>query len=284
MVNYAFDAAARLSIVSSSSTVYANQFDYSTSEGLLKQVTLGNGAVKSFLYNSRLQMKSIDLTKNGMQLQHYDYKYGVYNPANNTLDESKNTGQIARIEGFIATAKHWQQNFAYDVLGRLSSAREFRGDNPTQSGQVWLTNYEYDVFGNRYQKQAQNLANPFMQIWTEDADINKNTNRYAAGLTYDDAGNVTVDYKFRNLSFQYDANNRQKQSSDGTTATVSVYDAGGQRVATQLAGALTNVLVYDASGKLLAEYGSPSPTQGTQYVFDDQQGSPRVIPPPALAA
>jgi RHS repeat-associated protein len=279
MVSYAFDDAARLATVSSGSTTYANQFDYSTTQGLLKSVTLGNGAIESFTYNSRLQVNGIDLARNGTQLQHYDYKYGVYDPTTNTVDETKNNGQIARIEGFIAAAKQWQQNFVYDSVGRLSSAREFRGDNPTPSGQVWLTNYEYDVFGNRFQKQSQNSGNPFPQVWVESGQISPGTNQFNSGVTYDDAGNVTVDSKFRNLSFQHDANNRQKQSAnlDGSNAVVSVYDAGGQRVATQVGGALTNVLVYDASGKLLAEYGSPSPTQGTQYAFDDQQGSPRVI-------
>ncbi|HEX5702345.1 MAG TPA: RHS repeat-associated core domain-containing protein [Pyrinomonadaceae bacterium] len=273
VVSYAFDDGARLSQVSSGAMIYANAFDYTTTQGLLKQVTLGNGAVESFTYNSRLQIQSMDLARNGTQLQHYDYKYGVYNPATNIVDETKNTGQIARIEGFIATQKQWQQNFAYDSLGRLSSARELRGDNGQQ---VWLANYEYDVFGNRYQKQAQNNGNPFTQIWTEDADINKNTNRYASGLTYDDAGNVTIDSKFRNLSFQYDANNRQKQSTNGTTTVVNVYDAGGQRVATQAGGMLTNVLVYDAIGKLVAEYG-PVVTGGTQFVTSDHQNSPRAI-------
>ncbi len=58
---------------------------------------------------------------------------------------------------------------------------------------------------------------------------------------------------------------------------VSVYDAGGQRVGTQAGGSLTNVLVYDAGGKLVAEYGSPASSGGTQYLLSDQQGSPRTI-------
>src|SRR2546421_10469098 len=109
VVSYAFDDGARLSQVSSGngSTVYANQFDYSTAQGLLKSVTLGNGGVETYGYNSRLQLSSLDLTKSGTQIQHYDYKYGVYDPSANTLDETKNTGQIARIEGFINT-KQWQ--------------------------------------------------------------------------------------------------------------------------------------------------------------------------------
>src|SRR6266851_4000155 len=208
-------------------------------------------------------------------MQHYDYKYGVYDPSSNTLDETKNNGQIARIEGTIATAKQWQQNFAYDSLGRLSSAREFRGDNNQQS---WLANYDYDVFGNRYQKQSRNSGNPFTQIWTEDSDITQATNRFASSVTYDDAGNILTDQKFRQLKFQYDANNRQQQSSnlDDTGAVVSVFDAGGQRVATQVSGSLTNVLVYDAFRKLVAEYGLSAPIGGTQYIFSDHQGSPRV--------
>ncbi len=277
VVSYAFDDASRLSQVSSGSTIYASQFDYSTTPGLLKSVTLGNGAVESFVYNSRLQMTSLDLTKNGTQLQHYDYKYGVYNSGTNTVDESKNTGEVARIEGFIGTAKQWQQNFSYDSLGRLSSAREFPGASSQHS---WLVNYEYDVFGNRYQKASQNGGNPFTQVWVEAGQIDSTNNRFNSGVTYDNAGNVTTDSKFRNLLFQYDANNRLKQSSnlDGSNAVVNVYDAGGQRVATQVGGAVINVLVYDATSKLVAEYSSAAPTpNGTQFVTSDLQGSPRAI-------
>ncbi len=166
--------------------------------------------------------------------------------------------------------------FGYDSVGRLSSAREFRGDNSAQS---YLVNYEYDLFGNRYQKQAQNGGNPFTQIWVETAHVDQATNRFNTGVTYDNAGNVTVDSKFRNRKFSYDANNRQKQSRnlDDTGAVDSVFDAGGQRVGTQVAGSLTSVLVYDAMGKLLAEYNSTTFQGGTQYIFNDHQNSPRTI-------
>src|SRR5207253_8301814 len=182
-------------------------------------------------------------------------------------------------EGFIATTKQWQQNFEYDSLGRLKSGREFRGDTGAQS---WLVNYDYDLFGNRYQKQANNANNPFSQVWVEDGAFSSSTNRFAANVSYDDAGNILTDQKFRQLKFQYDANNRQKQSSnlDDTGAVVSVYDAAGQRVATQVSGSLTNALVYDAGAKLLAEYGSTAPTGGTQYLLSDHQGSPRVVTGP----
>lgn len=276
VVSYGYDDGARLSQVSSGATTYASNYDYTSSSGLLKAVTLGNNAVESYVYNSRLQLQSLDLTKSGSQIQHFDYKYGVYNPANNTVDVTKNNGQIAQIEGFINTQKQWQQSFVYDTVGRLASAREFRGDNSAQS---YLVNYEYDLFGNRYQKQTQNGGNPFTQIWVETAHVDQATNRFSTGVTYDNAGNVTVDSKFRNRKFDYDANNRQKQSRnlDNTGAVDSVFDAGGQRVGTQVAGSLISVLVYDAMGKLLAEYNSTTANGGTQYIFSDHQGSPRTI-------
>ena len=277
VVSYAFDDAARLSRVASGSQVYADQFDYSAPQGLLKGLRLGNGAVQSFDYNSRMQVKSSHLARSGVVIQHYDYKYGVYDPGTNSIDEAKNNGQIARVEGTIGSEKQWQQNFAYDAIGRLSSARERKGDNDQQS---YLINYDYDRFGNRYQKQSRNAGNPFPQIWTENADIDQLTNRVANSVSYDNAGNVLTDQKYRQLKFQYDANNRQKQSSNlnDTGVVMSIYDAGGLRVATQVGGALTNLMVYDAHGQLVAEYGqSGAGYGGTQYVLADHQGSTRAV-------
>jgi len=275
-VNYSYDDGAHLSQVSSGTTTYASQFDYSSPSGLLKSVSFGNSAVEAYDYNSRLQLQSLDVTRSGTQIHHFDYKYGIYNPGTNAVDASKNTGQIAQIEGFIGSAKKWQQGFTYDTLGRLSSARELRGDN----GQLSYTiNYEYDLFSNRYQKQSQNAGNPFPQVWVEANQIDQATNRYSSDVSYDNAGNITVDSKFRSRKYDYDANNRMKQSRNlnDTGAVDSVFDAGGQRVGIQVGGSLTNVFVYDVMGKLVAEYNTTQSNGGTQYVFSDQQGSPRTI-------
>ncbi|HJT29925.1 MAG TPA: RHS repeat-associated core domain-containing protein [Pyrinomonadaceae bacterium] len=279
VVNYAYDEGARLLEVSSGTTMYASQLDYTSSTGQLKSLSLGNSAVESYVYNSRMQLQSLDLTKDGNQLQHYDYKFGVYNSATNTVDESKNNGQLAQVESFVGLQKKWQQDFAYDSVGRLSSAREFRGDNGQQS---YLVQYDYDVFGNRYQKQSRNANNPFVQVWVEDNEIDKATNRLSTGAIYDNAGNVTTDSKFRNRKFQYDANNRQKRSTNlnDTNPVDSIFDAGGQRVATQIGVSLTSVLVYDAMGKLVAEYNSATVSGGTQYILNDAQGSPRLLSNP----
>ncbi|HEX8844615.1 MAG TPA: RHS repeat-associated core domain-containing protein, partial [Pyrinomonadaceae bacterium] len=275
VVNYSFNDSAGLSSVTSGAKTYASQFDYSSPQGLLKAVTLGNGAVESFDYNDRLQLKTLSLVKDGSTIQQYGYKYGRVN-ADGTVDESKNNGQIGRIEGFIGTAKQWQQRFSYDSLGRLSQASEYRGDNSQQS---YSNTYDYDPFGNRYQKAA-NQSNPLPYTAVEDTDISKSTNRFTfSQITYDNAGNLTVDNKFRGRQYNYDANGRQKYAAltDGTGAAWSVYDGAGQRVAT-IANGVMSVMVYDAGGKLVAEYGQAAAgAGGTQYVFSDHQGSTRVV-------
>ena len=104
-------------------------------------------------YNNRLQPTIISLVKDSNSLQRYEYTYGVVDQSTGNVDENKNNGQIARVEGFIGNTKQWQQRFSYDSIGRLSTAGEYRGDNLSLTYQ---SNFSYDRFGNRYQKQAQN--------------------------------------------------------------------------------------------------------------------------------
>ena len=276
VVSYSYDSASRLSAVSSGATVYAGGLTYKPFGGL-ESATLGNGALYSMGYDeARLQLSSVSLTQGATTVQRYEYRYGRVNTATGEVDATKNNGQVGRIEGFVGTQKQWQQRFSYDSLGRLSSAGEYRGDN---GGQSYLLNYDYDVYGNRYQKSSRNTGNPVAQSWVEDGAFNPTTNRFNSGTTYDDSGNVVTDSRFRLRQFQYDANNRQKQSSnlDGSNAVVSVYDGAGQRVATKAGGVLTNVMVYDAGGKLVAEYAQSVSAAGTQYVMGDHQGSTRVV-------
>lgn len=279
VITYDYDDAARLSGVASGGTTYASQFKYDEQRGLLSSFVLGNPAnlvKQNFTYNSRLQVQSIELAKGNAVLQRYEYKYGQFDEAG-ALDETKNNGQIAQIEGFIETAKQWQQQFEYDSLGRLKKATEYPG---TGTQFTYQMNYEYDLFGNRYQKEASN-QNSLPYVKVEDSDINKLTNRFTVGITdsdYDAAGNILRDPKFTLRQYTYDANNRQRQGAnlDGSGAVVSVYDGTGQRVATMTGGVVDNVLVYDAGGKLVAEYGQTPVNSGTSYVFADHQSSTRV--------
>lgn len=278
VVSLNYDAAARLASVTSGAQTYASQFTYGA-QGLLTAVSLGNGTIESYDYNARMQLKTLSLTKDSVTLQRYEYKYGRVN-ADGSVDETQNNGQLGRIEGFIGAAKQWQQRFAYDSMGRLSTASEYRADNNQRS---YLINYDYDSFGNRYQFAANNpgSTNPLPFVAVEDGHINKLTNRFTSGMAYDDAGTVTADQKFRGMQYQYDANNRQRWSAhtDGSAAVTAVYDGTGQRVAIKVNGIINNVMVYDAMNKLVAEYSTNAGTGsgGVQYVFADKQGSTRLV-------
>lgn len=276
-VNFGYDATGQFSNINGGENHdYVSAMTY-TPQGALASATFGNNVNYNYAYNTLLQLSSISATKNSAVLQRYEYKYGQFNASAGTIDETKNNGQIAQIESWIGTQKQWQQRFSYDSIGRLSSAREYRGDNNQQS---YLLNYDYDLFGNRYQYQASNGGNPFTQKWVEDSDIDRQTNRFTSGVGYDSAGNITSDPRFHNLEYQYDANGRQKQSSQpgGVNPVKAIYDGAGQRVATQFNGVLTNIMVYDINGRLVAEYGQTAPqTASLQYVLANHQGSPSLI-------
>lgn len=47
----------------------------------------------------------------------------------------------------------------------------------------------------------------------EDDDIAMSTNRFTSDTTYDDAGEVIADNKFREMGFGYNANGRQVKAT-----------------------------------------------------------------------
>ncbi len=133
-----------------------------------------------------------------------------------------------------------------------------------------------------YRKAANNSttgqSNPLpMTAIEENTDISKSTNRFLTGTTYNDAGMVIADNKFRSMNFSYDANGRQVNATNTGTSTTAqtVYDALGNRVATKINDSWQFV-IYDAFGKLVAEYGTQGEGNGgVSYVLQDWQGSVR---------
>jgi len=223
--------------------------------------------------------------KNNTVVQQYDYAYGQVDLNTGTVDATKNTGQLARVEGYIGGTttspdKQWQQRFTYDTVGRLSQSSEYRNDSGTLS-LTHKSQFDYDRWGNRYCKSAAN-PNSLSSITIEETDIEKARNRFSSSTntTYDEAGNVTTDNKFRNLSYRYDANGRQvwTQNSDSTgSENKAVYDGGGNRVATLVSGQW-KYSVYDVGGNLLAEYGQQQITSDKiRYYLQDSQASTRVV-------
>ena len=80
------------------------------------------------------------------------------------------------------------------------------------------------------------------------------------------------------MGFTYDANGRQvKSSRAGFPDAWTVYDASGNRVGTKVKG-VWRYMVYDAMGKLVAEYGEASEGMGgVKFVEQDWQGSVRTV-------
>ena len=100
---------------------------------------------------------------------------------------------------------------------------------------------------------------------------------------YDAGGNLTRDVN--NKKFTYDGENKQTKvetvNSSGTvTGTLGeyFYDGDGKRVKKVLATE-TTIFIYDAGGKLVAEYANqiatPSAAQ-VSYLTSDHLGSPRI--------
>jgi RHS repeat-associated protein len=279
IVSTGYDANGRLATVADPSRTYLSGMQYLGKGNSMSQMNLGNGNTETFTLNDRLQMTSQSLNKGAEVLQKYDYSYGTVDLATGAVNTAKNNGQLGKVESFIGANKQASQRFAYDELGRLSESREYRGDN---NSLTYKQKFDFDRFGNLYRKAGSNptpgQANPLAYTPIEATDISKATNRFTTNTTYDDAGQVTTDNKFRTMSFAYDANGRQVKATRASVPDAwTVYDAGGNRVATKI-NDVWQYVVYDAFGKLVAEYGVVSEgLGGVKYVQQDWQGSVRTV-------
>ena len=200
-------------------------------------------AVHELSYNRRLQASQVKLSLGITVLQQYDYGYGEFNTSSGSVDTSKNNGQIGKVTATIGTTAQWSQGFSYDELGRLANVTEHQGSAMTTSN--YSQSYTYDRYGNRFQ-----TSNSTLRLQTVDSsEIVAATNRFIATgstpTTYDEAGNITTDTKFRSLKYLYDANGRQSEvkALDNTSLQTSAYDCAGQRVQTT-AGSVTRTMVY----------------------------------------
>lgn len=279
------DSLGRLAGVSDADSDYLTDVTFN-SQGLVSQLDLGNGNEETFTYNDRFQLISQSLLKSSTVLQKYDYAYGtVADLSDGYVDTAENNGQLSKIEATIGSNKQWSQRFAYDSLGRLKEAREYKGTTSTLS---YKQVFDFDRFGNLYRKAANNSTSgqehplpytPIEEATTSNTgDIDKETNRFRTDTTYNEAGMVIEDEKFRDMEFGYDADGRMvKASRTSFPDAWTVYDGLGTRLATKV-NDIWRFNIYDAFGKLVAEYGAKSDdVGGVKYVQQDWQGSVRTI-------
>lgn len=172
----------------------------------------------------------------------------------------------------------WQQTFEYDGLNRLSWAKE--QDVLSTQIDAWKRTYGYDRWGNRWVTTT-GLAHSDSREPTKPTDFDTSTNRLLkAEAQYDASGNQTF---FNPFTLGYDAENRNTTvTSSGNGNGSFSYDGEGRRVKkiwTPSGGtAVTTYYVYDALGRLAAEYSDQAPSStGSSYLFTDMLGSVRAI-------
>jgi RHS repeat-associated protein len=205
-------------------------------------------------------------TNQGLLKLNYDY------------GTSDNNGNVKSQQiSFQGLAHLFNQTYTYDSLNRLKSAVE--NQNGTQN---WKQTFIYDRYGNRrFDTNNGNTTTLATGCATAicNPEINAQNNRLI-GTTFDSAGNTTADASGQ--TFVYDAENKQGQVSNASGIVGKYfYDGDGKRVKKEVpATGETTVFVYDASGKLVAEYSTivePTATAKVSYLTNDHLGSPRIL-------
>lgn len=268
VVNATLDVAGRVTGVAGSKS-YATSIQYA-SHGAMKSLTLGNGLVETWTYNSRLQPTKIEA--GGLLTIVNCYQSGDDTQKCAGLSgSSTNNGNLLR-QSISRGTNTWTQNFTYDALNRLKSAAE-------SGAGTWTESYGFDAAGNRWVCAHSGTGIPDLTLETPSNPGDCNSSAWFYGnnqvKTWQyDRGSVK-DVASMSRSFTYDGESRQISAViNGQTSTYA-YDGEGRRVKA-VTSAGTSRFVYDAFGQLAVEYG-PVATGETQYITTDHLGSTRLI-------
>ncbi len=291
---FVYDEAGRPKSAAAGAQSYVSNAVYSP-HGAPSSYPLGNGLTETTAYNSRLQ--PTQMAAGGLLT--LDFTYG-------TTDNNGNvrTQTIAAAPVGLNVTQHYR----YDGVNRLTIAAE--GAQPTQddvcpAGAIWCRDYAYDAFGNRAASgSAVGLGTP-----SSLAAFNSANNRLLTGswAEYDASGNQT-DFKYPSVGpcnqrfAEYDAENKMKAFGQAVNVNPTgapdcpdvnnrvaiatyAYDGDGNRVQ-KVVGGETTTYVYDAFGRLAAEYSTagPSGTGGIEFRTTDHLGSTRLVTDGAGAA
>ena len=264
LVKTCYDAAGRISGVSDNATPaasYASGFGYAP-HGALAELKLGNNLYEYRDYNTRLQPQEIGLGTfdGGSDKLKLEFKYG---------ESSNNNGNVLKQIITRPSLTALTQTYGYDKVNRLISAAE------SGAGTAWSRSYGYDRFGNRAVTANSGLpTSPLMPTAT--TNFSSSTNRLTlTGARYDNSGNLTATSLGDTLA--YDAVNRLTSYTYRNATTNYKYGPEGRRVQ-KATPTVTETYVYDAFGKLAAEYSTAAPTSGgTFYRTTDHLGSTRLV-------
>jgi RHS repeat-associated protein len=183
----------------------------------------------------------------------FEYRSPTINNNNgNVLSQT-----IAR-PGFSAT-----QTYTYDAYNRIQKVQEgteFRDFAYKEPGNLYVPSWSTGA------GWAPGSFTPASPAWFNANGCLVNT---SLGASCDAAGNQTA---IGGFTFAYDAENRLVSSTLNRVTTNYIYDGEGRRVKK---GSV--VMVYDAFGRLAAEYGGTADPVGTEYLTADHLGSTRLV-------
>jgi RHS repeat-associated protein len=231
-----------------------------TADGEPKTISYGSGMTETIDRNSRGQVTAITAVLGTSTL------LGL----TNEFEASTNNGNL---KSQTVSPLGMKQLYSYDNRNRLFSATE----QPTGGGAVsWSQTFGYDDFGNRWVSVQSGALpgggpRPNGAAWYQSGSPAVVNNR-VTGLAYDAAGNQLT---LGGMTGVYDGENRLRTTTTGDFSYD--FDAFGRRVRT-VAGGKTTYFVYDALGRLAAEYqvGATAGLQ-TRYLVQDQLGSTRLV-------
>ncbi|MEO6394210.1 MAG: RHS repeat-associated core domain-containing protein, partial [Pyrinomonadaceae bacterium] len=289
VVTNTFDSLGKLASVSSGALnqtphIYANGFGYNE-KGVMDRMRLGDGLWESYQVNSRFQTTEIDLgtSANSTNRLRLNYSYGGADNNGNVRSQTITVPTINGATGFVTT-----QDYTYDDLNRLASVKE------TQYGQTtpdWQQQFAYDRYGNRAmgtgsgQTFGRNSAETLGLIGpdpTVSTSTNRIINKTGEQYQFDASGNMTRDALGNRSVFDVENHQTEYFYAANTTQTADAkyfYDGDGRRIK-KVIGTETTIFVYNAAGKMAAEYtlgASANSNPQTNYLTTDTLGSTRVV-------
>jgi RHS repeat-associated protein len=273
-----YDSAGRPSAVTgtlaAATTPYAAGITYAP-HGAMKRTNLGNGLVETIDYDPyRTQPTAIKLGTAASNNSMMEIDYGYCDNSQCTVQSGNYPNNNGNVRSQTIQPLGVTQAFSYDGLNRLYVASE---------GSNWTQTNVYTTYGNRAVVVGGYVPNSALtpQVITEQSPVPYTNNRWD-GATHDAAGNVTA-VNGTSWAFTYDGENLQASSSQtitGTTYTTNYsYDGEGRRVMKVASSGAKTIYVYDAMGKLAAEYSEVATSLPctTCYLTADHLGSIRVV-------